>query len=122
MNALVLRLWELSVYMGGIRHAHFYLVISLHPGGLSISFLSRFLGAEDLCRQCFLRLLSVRSNAKGRSHVQTHAADMQRVSAKSKRGASWLAHFRFAPGFFSSVLNGLAVVFRVRLFLARARE
>ena len=72
MNALLAWLWELRahvLYLGGLRHAHFYLVISLHPGGLSISLLSRLLGTEDLCRQCFLRLLSVRSNAKGRSHV-----------------------------------------------------
>jgi hypothetical protein len=109
-------------FWGGLRHAHFYLVISLLLGVNSISLLNRLLSSADFQRQCFLRFLSVRSGAKGRSHVQTSALDTQSFSAKSKRGASWLARFRFEPGFFASRFNGLAVVLCVRFFLARARE
>ena len=42
------------VFLGGVRHAHFYLVISPPPGGLSILVLNMLLGTEDFCRQCFL--------------------------------------------------------------------
>jgi len=121
MKALLAWLWELRAHVlylgGGLRHAHFYLVISLLLCVYSISLLNRLLSLADYLGQCFLRLLSVRSNAKGSSHVDT-----QRFSAKSKGGASWLARFLFEPGFFASRLNGLAVVFCVRLFVARTLE
>ena len=113
---------HIYIFWGGQRHAHFYLFISILLGVYSISLLNRLFSSADYLGQCLLRLLSVRSSAKGRSHVQTSALDTQSFSAKNKRGASWLARFRFEPGFFASRLNGLAVVFCVRLFLARARE